>query len=60
VIADDHKLIREGLKHILGSVNDMQMVSEEADGFEALTQVCLRGFDLLLLDLSMPGAAASN
>src|SRR6478672_12183571 len=55
VIADDHTIMREGLKRILDGADDIQVVGEAVDGFEVLAQVRKGGFDLLMLDLSMPG-----
>lgn len=55
VIADDHTIMREGLKRILDGAEDMTVVGEAVDGFEVLNLVRQGGFDLLMLDLSMPG-----
>lgn len=55
VIADDHTIMREGLKRILDGADDIEVVGEAVDGFEVLSQIRKGGFDLLLLDLSMPG-----
>lgn len=55
VIADDHTIMREGLKRILDGAEDICVVGEAVDGFEALAHVRKGGFDLLMLDLSMPG-----
>lgn len=55
VIADDHAIIREGLKRIIGSADDMTVVGEAADGTEVMQQVRGADFDVLVLDLSMPG-----
>jgi DNA-binding NarL/FixJ family response regulator len=55
VIADDHTIMREGLKRILDGAEDVQVVGEAIDGFEALAHIRKGGFDLLILDLSMPG-----
>lgn len=55
VIADDHTLMREGLKRILESTDDIEVVGEATDGFGVLAHVRKGDFDLLLLDLSMPG-----
>jgi YesN/AraC family two-component response regulator len=60
VIADDHTIMREGLKRILDGAPDIEIVGEAINGFEVLSLVRQGGFDLLLLDLSMPGAAAST
>ena len=55
VIADDHTIMREGLKRILEGVEEVDIVGEATNGFEVLALVRQGGFDLLLLDLSMPG-----
>ena len=55
VVADDHAIVREGLKQILGAQADFQVVAEASDGHEALKRVRELGFDVLLLDMSMPG-----
>jgi DNA-binding NarL/FixJ family response regulator len=55
VIADDHTLVREGLKRLVSSVDGMQVVGEAADGIETLQRVRELVFEVLLLDLSMPG-----
>jgi DNA-binding NarL/FixJ family response regulator len=55
VIADDHTIMREGLKRILDGALDIEIVGEAINGFEVLSLVRQGGFDLLLLDLSMPG-----
>lgn len=55
VLADDHAIVREGLKHILARVPDFEVVGEAADGHEVQRLVRELAFDLLVLDLSMPG-----
>jgi len=55
VIADDHAIVREGLKRIVGSIDDMEVVGEAADGTEVMARVRELAFDVLVLDLSMPG-----
>jgi DNA-binding NarL/FixJ family response regulator len=55
VMADDHAIVREGLKRIVSEVPDMQVVGEAADGAQVLKCVREIEFDLLVLDLSMPG-----
>lgn len=54
VIAEDHKLFRDGLKSMLSSRNDLDVVGEAQDGLEAIRCVKHNKPDLLLLDLSMP------
>jgi DNA-binding NarL/FixJ family response regulator len=55
VIADDHAIVREGLKRIVADAGDLQIVGEAADGNEVLRMVREREFDVLVQDLSMPG-----
>src|SRR5512133_3482131 len=55
VIADDHAIVREGLKRIVTSAEDMTVVGEAADGAQVMQQVRESDFDVLVLDLSMPG-----
>ena len=55
VIADDHAIVREGLKRIVTSAEDMDVVGEAADGTEVMQHVRGSDFDVLVLDLSMPG-----
>lgn len=55
VIADDHAIVREGLKRIVTSAEDMTVVGEASNGTEVMRQVRESDFDVLVLDLSMPG-----
>lgn len=55
VIADDHAILRVGLRLLLSVQPDIKVVGEAGDGDEALEQVRLRKPDVLLLDISMPG-----
>ena len=55
IIADDHAIVREGLKQILSANADMKVVGEAQNGQEVLEQIGKNGFDVLLLDMSMPG-----
>ena len=54
VIAEDHKILREGLKSLLRTIDDLEIVGEAADGLEAIRCVEAYHPELLLLDLSMP------
>ena len=54
VIAEDHKILREGLKALVISNEDFQIVAEAGDGLKAIRAVEKHQPDLLLLDLSMP------
>jgi DNA-binding NarL/FixJ family response regulator len=55
VLADDHAIVREGLKRIVGDVTEFQVAGEAADGTEVMRVVRETEFDVLVLDLSMPG-----
>jgi two-component system NarL family response regulator len=54
VIADDHPVVREGLRALVNSQQDMTVVSEAANGQQAIQQFLLHRPDVLLLDLRMP------
>jgi len=54
VIAEDHTILREGLKALLSSQSDLKVVGEAADGLEAIRCAQIHSPDLILLDLSMP------
>ena len=55
VIADDHAIVREGLKRIVSEAGDLVVLGEAADGTEVMERVRGLDFDVLVLDLSMPG-----
>ena len=55
LIANDHTLVREGLKQILSATPELEVVAEAMDGDQALAHVRSTEFDLALLDMSMPG-----
>jgi DNA-binding NarL/FixJ family response regulator len=55
VIADDHTIVREGLRQLLQASVDFDIVSEARDGHEVMQRVRELDFDVLLLDMSMPG-----
>jgi len=57
LLADDHQLVRDGLKRILGAASDLEVVGEAANGDEALALVKANDYDLALIDMSMPGLA---
>ena len=54
VIAEDHTILREGLKSLLSSQPDLKIAGEAGDGLEAIRCVRDHRPDLILLDLSMP------
>ena len=55
MIADDHHLVRDGLKQILGAADGIAVEGEAASGDEALALVRENDYDVALLDMSMPG-----
>jgi DNA-binding NarL/FixJ family response regulator len=55
LIADDHQLFRDGLKGLLNSAPDIDLVGEAASGGEVIRLAASLGPDLILMDLQMPG-----
>ncbi len=55
VIADDHSIVRHGLKQIMALAPDVQVVAEAANGAEALARAGGNACDVVLLDMTMPG-----
>ncbi|MBI5408381.1 MAG: response regulator transcription factor [Nitrospirae bacterium] len=55
LIADDHAIVREGLKQILAEMPGKALLDEAVNGQEALQKVWESDYDIVLLDISMPG-----
>ena len=55
LIADDHPLFREGLRTLLQSGSDTEVVGEAATGEETITQASMLQPDVILMDINMPG-----
>ncbi len=55
LIADDHPIVRYGLKQILAETPQKAVVDEASSGTEVLSKVRQRDYDVVLLDISMPG-----
>jgi two-component system, NarL family, invasion response regulator UvrY len=55
LIADDHAVVREGLKQILAGTSDMNVIQEASNGQEVLDKVRVNPVDVVVLDISMPG-----
>lgn len=54
ILADDHSMIREGLKQLLEITGDVEVIGEAADGIECLNLLKKVKADILLLDINMP------
>ena len=54
LLADDHALVRGGLRMVLDAERDIEVVAEAGDGAEALERAGAGGIDLAILDVSMP------
>ena len=55
LLADDHTIIRDGLKQILADTEDLVVAGEAANGLEVMQKVREGDWNLLVLDISMPG-----
>lgn len=55
IIADDHPIVRAGLKQIITQEHDISVAGEAGNGAELLARVRRQDYDVILLDLSMPG-----
>ncbi len=60
LIADDHEILRGGLRALLSKATDIEVVAEAANGFDAIKAVAGNQIDVLILDLSMPGLCGSR
>lgn len=60
VIADDHAIVRDGLRALVAAQPGLVVVGEAADGEEAWRRACELKPDVLLLDLSMPGVSGAE
>jgi DNA-binding NarL/FixJ family response regulator len=55
LIADDHTVVREGLKQIVAETSDMVVADEATSGHEALNKALKADYDIVVLDITMPG-----
>jgi DNA-binding NarL/FixJ family response regulator len=55
LIADDHAIVREGLKQIVADTSDMIVIDEASDGHEVLALLSKNNYDVVVLDMAMPG-----
>lgn len=54
LIADDHAIVREGVKQIVKTLPEVKQIDEASDGKEALLKLTTTNYDLAILDISMP------
>jgi DNA-binding NarL/FixJ family response regulator len=54
VLADDHQLLRAGLRSLLATERDLEVIGEASDGREAVDLVAVHGPDLVIMDIGMP------
>ena len=55
LIADDHPIVRQGLKQIISEIPDMVVADEATDGWEVLSKIRNGNYDVVVLDITMPG-----
>jgi len=55
LIADDHAIVRQGLKQIVSDTSNMTVTDEARDGYEVLAKLSEGEYDIVVLDISMPG-----
>lgn len=55
LLADDHRILREGLKKILSETSDIVVAGEAGDGREVLRKARRKEYDLIVMDIGMPG-----
>jgi two-component system invasion response regulator UvrY len=55
LVADDHAIVREGLKQILAETSDLHVAGEAANGQDVFEKIWKNEYDVVMLDISMPG-----
>ena len=55
LVVDDHQVVREGIRHLLGQEEDMEFIGQAGNGEELLCQVEMFSPDIVLMDIKMPG-----
>ncbi len=60
LMAEDHSILREGLKQLFGLAADIEVVAEAVNGKQVLELLRQGDFDMILLDMSMPGISGVN
>jgi two-component system, NarL family, invasion response regulator UvrY len=57
LIADDHSIVREGLKQYVKTLDEVKLIDEAVNGDEAWAKIKAGNYDLVILDVSMPGTS---
>jgi DNA-binding NarL/FixJ family response regulator len=60
LLADDHKIVREGLRRLLDTADGIEVAGEAADGDQALALVKANEYDVARFDMSMPGLSGMD
>ena len=55
IIVDDHQLVRDGIKSLLGGINDIEIIGEASDSKELFEKLISVRPDMLIMDISLPG-----
>lgn len=55
LIVDDHAIVRRGIREIAGEIPEVSLIDEADSGRQALKKIALASYDLVLLDIAMPG-----
>lgn len=55
LIADDHSIVREGLKQYIKTITEVKIIDEAIDGNDAWAKIKEGSYDVVILDVSMPG-----
>ena len=55
LIADDHAIVREGLKNIIAETSDIVVKDEASNGAEVIKKILKNDYDMIVLDITMPG-----
>ncbi|MFC1522572.1 response regulator [Elusimicrobiota bacterium] len=55
LIADDHPIVRKGVKELIAETTDIKVVDETGDGQDALSKAWKNSYDVVVLDIAMPG-----
>lgn len=60
LLADDHRIVREGVRRLLDDTPDIRVTGEATSGLEALERLDTSAADVVLLDVTMPGAGFTD